>query len=354
MGMPLQQRIDAFVQLGRAMDALGHNSEWPGYTSSLTGEEFSVFTTGFSLAQARNGWFTPDAIRQAFAAWSGLLTPEVLGKWLTTYDFNEGEDKELIVGIICAGNIPLVGLHDVLSVLITGNRALLKLSDSDDVLLPLVLHHLIRIEPAFASMVSFAEGRLHTFDAVIATGSTNTARYFHYYFSKYPHIIRKGRTSLAILNGSETTAELENLGHDIFDYFGLGCRSVSKIYIPQGYSLDHFFEGIYPFHEIIHHNKYANNYDYTKAIWLLNKENLLDNGFLLLKEDEQLASPTGSLFYSRYDDGDLLRADLEAKADVLQCVIGRGHIPFGQSQSPGLADYADGVDTIQFLLEQRK
>lgn len=350
MGLPLQQRIGAFVQLGRAMASLSASGTWPGYASSLTEEEFNAFQGAFQYAQARNGWFTPDAIRQSLSAWGNLLTEDALTYWLGPYNLKDTEEQPVTVGVICAGNIPLVGLHDVLSILLTGNRALIKLSDNDEVLMRVFLDHLVRIEPGFKESVRFAEGKLQEFDAVIATGSNNTARYFEYYFSRYPHIIRKGRTSVAVLSGSENPEDFNGLGHDIFDYFGLGCRSVSKLFLPRGYKLDHFFEGIFEFREIIQHNKYANNYDYNKAVWLLNKEHLLDNGFILLKKDAALASPTGSLFYEFYDDPKTLGTGLNVQAEFLQCIIGEGYLPFGEAQRPGLADYADGVDTLQFLL----
>jgi hypothetical protein len=353
MMMSLQQRITAFVQLGHGLRALAASPDWPGFACGLTREEFDQVRSLMDTVKARNGWFTPEAVVQSFAAWGENLREEPLRQWLSVYQLPEIQESPATVAVICAGNIPMVGFHDVLSILITGHRALIKYSSDDDVLIPAVLQLLVRIEPGFAPMIAWAEGKLHNFDAVIATGSTNTSRYFHQYFSAYPHIIRKGRTSVAVLTGDETEEELLGLGRDIFDYYGLGCRSVSKMYVPRGYVLDTFFKGIFSYSGVVNHNKYANNYDYNKAVWLLNNENLLDNGFILLKEDTRVASPTGSLYYEYYDDLNALEASLEAQSEALQCIISRNHVPFGQSQAPGLADYADGVDTIAFLQSLR-
>jgi len=253
------------------------------------------------------------------------------------------------IGIICAGNIPMVGFHDVLSVIISGHKALIKLSSDDNKLIPALLQLAEKFDPSLKGCYQIIPQKLEGFDAVIATGSTNTSRYFHYYFKDIPHIIRKGRTSVAVLTGNESTEELLGLGNDIFDYFGLGCRSISKIYIPENYKLDTFFEAIFPFNDVINHNKYANNYDYNKAVWLLNKEQLLDNGFVLLKEEQEIASPTASLFYQRYAERDKLNSLLAEKSENLQCIVGEGYIPFGQTQCPMLWDYADNIDTMKFL-----
>jgi len=352
--MTLQQRKDAFVQLGQGLRALALHDEWPGYSSALTREEFEGLRELLDTARARNGWFTPGSVKQALAAWGDNLSTDKLGTWLSAYDLPGTNPAPATVALICAGNIPLVGFHDLLSVLITGNKALVKLSTDDDLLIPAVIRLLMRIEPGFAGSVNYASGVLQEFDAVIATGSTNTARYFREYFGAWPHIIRHGRTSVAILTGDESAEELAGLGHDIFDYFGLGCRSVSKIYVPEKYDLNTFFGGIYPFHNVINHNKYANNYDYNKAVWLLNQEELLDNGFILLKEEHRLASPTASLYYSRYNDRSELDQQLDQASASVQCVVARNRVPFGQAQAPGLADYADGADTIDFLLTIRK
>jgi hypothetical protein len=252
-----------------------------------------------------------------------------------------------------AGNIPLVGFHDFLSVLITGHKALIKTSSNDQHLLPFLAKYLIAVEPEFADAITFTEGKLEGFDAVIATGSNNTARYFEYYFKDKPAIIRKNRNSAAILTGNESREELVGLGEDIFRYFGLGCRNVSKLFVPQGYDFKNFFEAIYEYKDVIFYDKYANNYDYNKAVFLMSNFKLLDNEFLTIKEDSGYASPISSVFYEYYDNLDTLKQKLEAEQDQLQCVVSNklteNSIPFGQTQKPGLLDYADNVDTIAFL-----
>jgi hypothetical protein len=265
------------------------------------------------------------------------------------------------IGLILAGNIPLVGFHDVISVLATGNIAIIKMSSSDDKLLPALLKKLISYEPAFTLKIEYSE-RLKDFEAIIATGSNNTGRYFDYYFGKVPNIIRKNRTSVAVLNGDETAEQLTALGHDIFDFFGLGCRNVSKIYMPKDYPIRAFFEGIESFQPIINHFKYNNNYDYNKSIYLVNGVQHYDNGFLLVKEDKNLVSPLAVLFYEEYDDFKTIENILAQQEDQIQCVISnidlaiqKNKIAFGQSQNPKLWDYADDVNTLEFLqgLEQK-
>jgi len=346
---PFQQRLSAFVQLGRAMRHLAESDQWPGFSCALTETEFSQLRSLFLDVKNRNGWFTEEAVAQAFRSWADALSEDSLAEWIAPYRGKIESVRPVTVAVICAGNIPIVGFHDILSILITGHKALIKLSSDDDVLIPALLHLLCRIEPAMESQIAYPTGKLEDFGAVIATGSNNTARYFHQYFSSYPHIIRKGRHSVAVLSGEETNEELNGLGHDIFDFYGLGCRSVSKIYVPRGYDLNHFFGGIFSFKEVVNHNKYANNYDYNKAVWLLNREELMENGFLILKEDLRIPSPTASLFYEYYDDLSSLYAQLDQVADSLQCIVSRDKIPFGKSQCPGLSDYADGVDTMAFL-----
>ena len=247
----------------------------------------------------------------------------------------------------------MVGFHDLLCVILSGNKAVVKLSSHDTVLLPFMVQELTEIAPEIGEFISFTQERLTDFEAVIATGSNNTARYFEYYFAGKPHIIRRNRNSVAILTGKETPKELYRLGEDIFRYFGLGCRSVSKLFVPRDYDFAPFFEAIYPYHTLLDHQKYINNYDYNKAVYLMSLCPLLENGFLLLKEDEKYASPIATLFYERYDDLTILSQRLEKERELLQCVVGSKEIPeaipFGQTQVPSLTDYADGVDTLAFL-----
>jgi hypothetical protein len=247
-------------------------------------------------------------------------------------------------------NIPMVGFHDILCVLLSGHRLLLKLSSDDAVLLPFFLKLLCHYEPRFESNILFAAGKLGNFDAVIATGSNNTASHFQYYFSKYPHIIRKNRSSAAILKGTEERSQLYELGKDIFSYYGLGCRNVSKLFVPAGYDFNGFFESIVDFGYVIENKKYANNYEYHRALFLLEKEHLLDNNFLLLRQNTSLHSPVGVLHYEHYEDMDQVLRFLSVNDAQIQCVVGEGHIPFGYSQRPVITDFADKIDTCQFLV----
>ena len=303
-----------------------------------------------------NAWFTPESVLQAVTSIDKMLNPKSLSQWLDKYSVPQNDPGKRI-GLILAGNIPLVGFHDVLCVLVSGNHALIKASAQDTRLIKYVLQMLNAIDGSFAGQYSFVE-RLEKFDAVIATGSNNTSRYFEYYFGKVPHIIRKNRNSLALLTGDETAEQLFALGHDIFDYYGLGCRNVSKLMVPESYNFNFFFESIEAYQPIINHHKYNNNYDYNKSIYLVNSDKHFDNGFLLLKEDERLASPLAVLYYGYYKDILSAQQLLEAESDKIQCIVSLAPlqiktqvVDFGMSQQPALWDYADGVDTVKFLLE---
>jgi hypothetical protein len=301
-----------------------------------------------------NAWFTPASVGHAVRAIGQMLNKQDLVTWLNRYELNQHSSGKK-VGLILAGNIPLVGFHDVLCVLVTGNHALIKTSAQDARLIKHVLNMLVSIDSAFKEQFTFVE-RLENFDAIIATGSNNTSRYFEYYFSKVPNIIRKNRNSVAVLNGNETTQQLHDLGHDIFDYYGLGCRNVSKLLVPKDYNFVPFFESIEPYHPIINHHKYNNNYDYNKSIYLVNRDKHLDNGFLLVKEDERMVSPLAVLFYEQYDDINTVEGLLTRENENIQCIVSTMPlkvnsqvVDFGKSQQPALWDYADGIDTMHFL-----
>jgi hypothetical protein len=347
--MDVKQRINAFVQLGNFLSAFATN-EWPGYESKISKTDFAQFNELINKAKIYNGWFTEGNVRKAITQWGNLLNSTKIENWLNKYPFPDNEPLKTIA-VIMAGNIPLVGFHDLLSVLIAGHRALIKLSADDDKLIPYIVNYLIEnIEPEFKNRITFASGKLEKFDAVIATGSDNSARYFNYYFSKYPHIIRKNRTSLALITADESPEDLQLLGNDIFDYFGLGCRNVSKILLPAGYDLNNIFRAIYPFHEIIHHKKYGNNYDFNRAIYLLNRESFTENGFLIMKPDNGLHSPLAVVFYEFYENMAQANRIIEKHLPQIQCIVGKQYVPFGKSQQPELWDYADNIDTINFLL----
>jgi len=299
-----------------------------------------------------NAWFTPANVDKAVRSIGEMLNTADLHTWLHKYTFNNSNKK---VGLILAGNIPMVGFHDVLCVLASGNHALIKASSQDNHLIKYVLQKLVEIDNSFVNSYSFVE-RLENFDAVIATGSNNSSRYFEYYFGKVPNIIRKNRNSVAVLTGNETAEQLHELGHDIFDYYGLGCRNVSKILVPDGYNFNFFFESIQSYENIIHHHKYNNNYDYNKSIYLVNRDEHLDNGFLLVKKDDRFTSPLAVLFFSNYADVEAAEHLINENADKIQCIvsgiplnISNQVVRFGQSQQPKLWDYADGIDTMEFL-----
>jgi len=306
-------------------------------------------------AQFANPWFTPENVRQAVTANLQLLKTENLNDWLQPYQQDFEKDNPKTVGLILAGNIPMVGFHDILSCLIAGFNVQIKTSSDDKLLIPYFLKKLIEIEPAFEDKITLVD-RLAKFDLIIATGSNNSSRYFEYYFKNVPHIIRKNRNSVAVISGDETEADLYKLGHDIFDYFGLGCRNVSKLFFPQGYDYSRFFQAIESFSSIANHYKYHNNYEYNKAIYLVNGDQHLDNGFLLLKKDERISSPLGVAYFEEYDDISQLAERLRADKDLIQCIVtdlkivgSDSLVSFGNSQCPGLTDYADGINIFDFL-----
>ncbi|MEN9639135.1 MAG: hypothetical protein RLZZ262_1003 [Bacteroidota bacterium] len=342
--------IQPFVQLGLVLDALSNEHLWPGYSCGLTEEEYAEAQDQLQRIHHHNGWFTLDACRQMCREWSKLLQEESMNAWLSAYP-SPAQSRQ--IGLICAGNIPAVGFHDIVCILLSGHKALIKLSKDDALLIPMFMRWLCKFEPSLSERFEFVE-RLQNFDAVIATGSNNSARYFESYFGHVPHIIRKSRTSVAVLSGEETEEELHALGLDIFTYFGLGCRNVTKVYMPRGMDINRLFGAFYAFRDIGMHAKYANNYDYNKAVWLLNREDLLDNGFILLKEDEQLSCPTASLFYSYYENLDTVEAHLAECRENIQCRVGLGGLKLGSAQQPKWSDYADGVDTMHFLVTLEK
>ncbi|MFC5045832.1 acyl-CoA reductase [Aquimarina hainanensis] len=351
--MILSERIAAFSKLSKFLNQFTH----PDYTRDesvlLNHNFFDKMTELIHAASHHNGWFTPDNVIFSLSQWSKALQKEQLTNWISAYKLEEKPPKK--IGLILAGNIPLVGFHDFLSVLISGNDAIIKLSSDDTKLLPFLASYLIAVEPRFKEKISFTEEKLQSFDAIIATGSNNTARYFEHYFNKVPNIIRKNRNSVAILTGKETPEQLNALGEDIFRYFGLGCRSVSKLFVPEGYDFDTFFKATFQYNDIINGAKYANNYDYNKAVYLMSNYTLLENGFLMLKEDSSYSSPIATLFYEKYKSLEELDKKLTADQDKIQCIVSayldKKHIAFGQTQSPQLDDYADGVDVIEFLIK---
>jgi hypothetical protein len=350
--MDLETKKNVFVTLGRFLKQFAEGNTNKDSSVPQNDLFFNEFEQLIQLSQSHNGWYTPEQVYFSIQSWAKALTEANLNQWTSSYDFTTSESKT--IALILAGNIPLVGFHDFISVLISGHNVLVKTSSNDQYLLPFLAKYLIAIEPELAHKITFIEGKLENFDAVIATGSNNTARYFEYYFKDKPSIIRKNRNSIAVLNGEETKEQLIALGEDIFRYFGLGCRNVSKLFVPKGYSFDAFFEAIFEYQDVIHYEKYANNYDYNKAVFLMSNYKLLDNGFLTLKEDSSHASPISSVFYEYYENLDTVEKRLETENDSIQCIVSnnlvKNSIPFGQTQRPELWDYADNVDTISFSL----
>ena len=346
--MKLQQRVNAFVKLG---EFLSQFTESPK-TSDIDTALVAGFKHQLKLAKEHNGWFSKNNLDFALQSWTDCLSEDNLNQWTSHYDFKIKAPKT--VAIIMAGNIPLVGFHDFLSVLISGHSVLVKQSSNDKQLLPYLAKYLEHVEPGFKGNIKFTEEKLDGFDAVIATGSNNTARYFEYYFKDQPSIIRKNRNSVAILTGNETDAQLSGLSDDIFRYYGLGCRNVSKLYVPEDYNFDAFFNAVYKWKDIINESKYANNYDYNKAVYIMSEFDMLENGFLMIKEDQSFGSPIATVFYEKYTDLETLKSTLKSEDENIQCIVADGfstsEIAFGQTQEPKLWDYADNVDTVDFLL----
>ncbi len=341
----------SFVELGNFLRQFSEEGNIKSASVLQNDLFFDNFASLIKLSQSHNGWFTSEQVYFSIQAWAKALTEDNLNHWLSNYDFSKIEPKK--VGLILAGNIPLVGFHDFLSVLISGHDVLVKTSSNDQHLLKFLANYLIKIEPKLISKITFVEGKLEGFDAVIATGSNNTARYFEYYFKDKPSIIRKNRNSVAILDGTESHEDLIGLGEDIFRYFGLGCRNVSKLFVPKGYNFEAFFKAMYEYRDVIHYEKYANNYDYNKAVFLMSNFQLLDNEFMTIKEDTSYSSPISSVFYEFYENLDDVKKRLENDTEQIQCIVTNNlisnSVAFGQTQQPKLWDYADNVDTLAFL-----
>ena len=341
----------SFVELGNFLRQFSEEGNVKAASVLQNDLFFDDFANLIELSQSHNGWFTPEQVKFSVQSWAKALTEDNLNQWISNYDFSKIEPKK--VGLVLAGNIPLVGFHDFVSVLISGHDVLVKTSSNDQHLLKFLAKYLIAIQPELNSKITFVEGKLEGFDAVIATGSNNTARYFEYYFKDKPSIIRKNRNSVAVLDGTETFEDLVGLGEDIFRYFGLGCRNVSKLFVPKGYNFDNFFKAMYEYRDVIQYEKYANNYDYNKAVFLMSNFQLLDNEFLTIKEDTSYASPISSVFYEFYENLEEITTRLNNDAEQIQCVVSKNLIPnsvtFGQTQQPRLWDYADNVDTLAFL-----
>ena len=313
-----------------------------------TDDKLVKFKDIITKAQSKNPWFTDENIKVNLTYWSNKLTKHNLNKWLSKYNLNNILRKN--IAIIMAGNIPLVGFHDFICVFLSGHNSVIKLSNSDNFILPF-LTDLMKVS---SERIVYSDSFLKDYDGIIATGSDNTSRYFDYYFKNKRSIIRKNRNSIAILNGEESDDDLKSLSQDIFTYFGLGCRNVSKLYVPKNYNFDLFFNSIFDYKELINNHKYANNYDYNKAIYLMSEYKFLDNGFFIVKEGNEMHSPISTINFEYYDKVSILREKINLEDDNIQCIVSniefKGKVDFGETQNPSLNQYADNIDVMSFLL----
>ena len=348
MTLDFKERIKAFSELGTLFKEnidKKENKKFPKWDLLL--EETIIKSKSY------NSWFTIDNLKLSLKNWSDSLQENNISDWLLKYKIEDKSSKR--IAIIMAGNIPAVGFHDLLCSLLLNFDCLVKLSSDDKFIIPFIVKFLESRNKKLNNKVVFESEKLKNFDGVIATGNNNSHRYFDYYFSKYPNLLRKTRHSIAVLDGNESDEDLSNLSNDIFNYFGLGCRSVSKVFLPRSYDLDFLFNAFFKHKEIINHNKYVNNFDYNKAVYLMSKEKFIENGFLILKEETKLGSPIGCLFYEFYDDKKDIIKLIQNNSDSIQCVASnmdlKTNIQFGQTQCPTIGDYADNNDTIKFLLK---
>ncbi|MGN6618181.1 MAG: acyl-CoA reductase [Ilyomonas sp.] len=331
--MNTQERIDLLVRLGEYIHA--NDEQW-----QMIKER----------AYRENPWFIPEFIERAVEnVSSGFLDRNKLENWISNYAIKNSIETPKTIGVVMAGNIPLVGFHDFLCVFISGNKALIKLSSKDEVLIKHLVQKLIEWKKEVETVVAFADV-LKGCDAYIATGSNNSGRYFDYYFGKYPNIIRKNRTSVAILNGDETMEQLDLLSNDIQLYFGLGCRNVTKLYVPANYDFLRLLDALKKYEYLISFHKYKHNYDYQLALLIMNNKKYLNNGSIILTENESLFSPVSQLNYEYYEDKNKVIEFLQQNNEV-QCIVGENFVPFGEAQQPSLNDYADGTDTLKFITE---
>lgn len=351
--MNREEIMDAFAELGVFFRLFGPTDSTEE-KSKLYNVFYDAFTQVIQQAHIYNPWFSENFVRNAIYNWGKQLSKEKLLTWMSSYPEKKAKKAKKIL-VVMAGNIPLVGFHDMLCVLLSGNIFIGKQSSKDKHLFPLISRILIHINSDFQNLIYWKEDVADDFDAIIATGSNQSHNYFVQYFSKYPHILRKNRNSVAVLSGQEKEEDINKLADDIFMYYGLGCRNVSKLLVPENYDFTFFFSGISTYNFIINHNKYANNYEYHRTIFLLNKVAFFDNGFLNLKQDKNIASPVGMLYYDYYNDIKKANRYLKEHAPDIQCIVAlpdlcSGSVMFGSTQEPALHEYADGTDTMNFLL----
>ena len=345
--MNLNDRIELVSELGQFFKKyLDTNYD------NTNDDKLIAFEKTIQQGKLNNPWFTDQNMKVNLSYWAEKLNKYDLTQWMNNYDTMNVSSKS--VAIIMAGNIPLVGFHDFLSVFLCGHNSIIKLSSNDKHILPFLTNLMISINNELSKKIIYIEGKLQGYDAVIATGSNNTSRYFEYYFKNKKSIIRKNRNSIAVLDGSENEDDLSLLGDDIFTYFGLGCRSISKLYVPENYCFDLFFNSIFKWNDLINSHKYANNYDYNKAIYLMSEYKFLDNGFFIIKEGSELHSPISTINYEFYNDISTLKQKIKDDEKDIQCIVSNTEIEnkinFGETQKPSLSQYADNIDVVEFLL----
>jgi hypothetical protein len=332
-------RLNALVDLGKYLQ--NYHEENPAY---------NALQKTLQKAVNANGWFTPENIKIALHDWGQTLNHEALSKWIDPYNFTTPK-KPKRIALILAGNIPLVGFHDLICVWLSGHHAIVKCASKDAYLLPFLTDFLE--QKTNEKCFTYTQELITGFEAVIATGSNNAGRYFEHYFGNYPHIIRKNRNGVAVLDGTESIEDLQGLGKDMLQYFGLGCRNVSKLYLPTDFDINKIFEGVYPQSSVIHHAKYANNYDYNKAVYLMSEFDFLENGFLMLREQQSFSAPIACVHYEYYNHLEELKKELIVSKKNIQCVVSNSALPqavrFGKAQQPKLYEYADGINTLSFL-----
>ena len=356
--MTLEQRISSFASLGQVLRTYTNSCDPKSLDPTIWEMSRNLIEKAIREAEIENPWFTCGHILQMLYSWGVNLTEERLVDWLDPYRegiLNYGDGKR--IGVVMAGNIPMVGFHDLLSVLMTNHTLVARISSQDSILIPALMNCLMLLESDWKDKIHLVTGEIRNIDAVIATGSGNTSRYFERYFGKHPNIIRKNRSGVAVLTGRESQEDLENLANDLFIYFGLGCRSVSKLYIPKDYDFTPLHKALLTYQEFFDHVKYRNNLDYYKSLYLVNRTPFLDGGFYLLIEHEQLAAPVSVIHYEYYKDISSVTRSLTQHQDLIQCIVSldpgvEGAISTGGTQNPALSDYADGIDTLRFLLEK--
>lgn len=344
--MDIQERINAFSELSAFLI---------DYTFPAEADEYFGFDLAVKQASYFNPWFGIDNIMYSLHSIGESIKRSAIEEWVLNYPELADAKNCNRVGVVMAGNLPLVGFHDFFYVLMSGHKLIAKLSSDDKYLLPAVAAKLIEFEPQFADFIVFAEQKLESYEAVIATGSNNSARYFEYYFGKHPNIIRKNRNAIAVISGNENAGQLEALSYDILRYYGMGCRNVSRLFVPENYDFNNLLAVLAKNERLIENSKFRNNYDYYKSIYLINQQPFFDNGSLILRQESLISSPISVIYYDYYKTIEEVAEFIETNEDKIQCVIACNEklaeaIPFGKAQQPGLNDYADGVDVMKFLL----